>query len=506
MARARVVTLSVAALLGAWVLPALGDPPCRPLQPPRPICVPDVPVPSISPHPLPSISVPPFPTLSPGPIPSVGPSPSFSPRPLPTIGPTGLPTVSPTIGPIPIPPVSGASTSWIPGNAGVMWYQPSGIGFPAQPAGEGTGSWWLTRRVTQSDAGVMHLGSLLNGLYISTGGGAWASATPGCLLPRISPFGIPTLWDLVRDAAIAASGLDACAIEGIAYDPIVANRVYVSAFDVTSLSLSGAQIVEGGVYVSDDGGFHFRKLLGGIRGNGLAVSRPGGLFATIVVGYIQTNNNNVGSTPGGGSLSVSNDDGLTWRSVVLPPSGCPDGVSTSQRLTPTVAVNPAYPNVFYAGTNAGLYVSADAGRMWTLATAGCTNTWGLAASLDGTTLYVGDSDGVVHKASTIGTGMTVLKDLGTGEVQSLAIDPLNANRLYAAVWAGGSAGVYRIDTRTGASSKLGDSLITGTFGIPAPFPVTYEHANGSAPSLFLARVPGRLYASTQLRGVFVRGE
>lgn len=400
---------------------------------------------------------------------------------------------------------------WIPGNAGVMWWQgASDLGIPPrQPVGEGSGAKWFTRRLGVSPTSdQMHLGSFFHGLYVSSNGAAWLNLMPGCLLPAKSPVGADEAYQLARALAVASTGIDVCGVEGIAYDPLLPQRMYVSGYDVSKVSTGGASLGTGGVYVSDDRGGHWRKLLGGIRGNGLAVSRSGAGPATIVAGYIQQDNGNVGSTPGGGSLSVSSDDGSTWRSVVLPASGCSDIVVSSQRITPTVVVNPADPKTIYAGTNAGLYVSTDTGKTWTLARKVCGGVWGIAVSANGSDLYIGDFNGVVSAGSKNGTGFTTLTDLGSSRVQQLVLDA-DGRRLYASMWDGGSANVYRIDASSGASNALGDSLL-GFIDeplpdeFPRPFPLV--PGDGEAPSLFLARTTGRLQISTVMRGTFLRAE
>jgi len=393
-----------------------------------------------------------------------------------------------------------------------MWWQGAdtfGIP-PAQPPGEAGGAWWLTRRIGTSPLlpEVQHLGSLFHGMYVSAGGGAWVNVSPGCLLPMRSP--VPQFHDLYRPAreiAVAATGLDACGVEGIAYDPLIPSRIYASAFNVEDVSLSGALLGPGGVYVSDDLGLGWRKLLGGLRGNGLAVARAGAGPATIVVGYIQANNGAIGNTPGGGSLSISADDGRTWRNVSLPASGCADAVPTTQRITPTVAMPPDDPDLIYAGTNAGLYASTDGGDTFTLLRQACGGTWGLALSPDGDRVWIGDHEGRIYRADTGSSIFTFLTDLGAGKVQSLLLDR-DGRTLYAAMWDGNGAAVYRIDGQNGARAQLGDSLLEplDRSALPKPFPLGPEMANGTMPSLFLGRPLGRLEVSTVLRGVFTRFE
>ena len=404
-------------------------------------------------------------------------------------------------------------TPWVPANAGVMWYQgPDTVGIPAnQPPGEPSGAWWLTRRIGVSPhvGEVQHLGSLFHGIYVSVGGAGWVNLSPGCLLPLKSPSGeIQPIYQTARDVAIAATGLDACGVEGIAYDPLLPQRVYVSAFKVADVSLSGANLDPAGVYVSDDLGTTWRRLVGGLRGNGLAVARDGAGPARIVAGFIQEHNGAVGATPGNGSLVISDDDGRTWRNVLLPASGCADAVPTSQRLTPTVAMRPGDPRVIYAGTNAGLYFSLDGGSSWTLAHVACGGVWGVALSPDGQTVYAGDHQGRVLKATVGSTSFSTLTTLGSGKVQDLKVDLLEPRILYAAMWDGGGAAVYRVDGQTGAKAQIGGALLAPVdrSEIPKPFPLDPQMRNGTMPSLFLGRLFGRLSVSTILRGVFTRAE
>ena len=433
-----------------------------------------------------------------------------------------LASIVPARGTVPVP--------WVPANAGVMWWQPNDpsypLSLPRQPPGEASGAWWLTRRIGASPAipGVMHLGSFLHGLYVSAGGGAWTMLTPGCLLPPDPPAVVPPSEDeayrSARRAIVSIAGLDACAVEGIAYDPLIPQRMYVSAYDVTSLRGTEPTIGTGGVYVSEDLGVHWRKLTGGIRGNGLAVSREPLSPATIVVGSIQASNGSVGSTPGNGSLSISTNDGASWRSVVLPPSGCADSVETSQRITPTIVINPSDSRQIFAGTNAGLYVSGDAGSTWSLAKQACGGVWGIVISPDGSTITIGDKDGVVASAATADLSFSTLVDLGAGKIQTLVADPIDQNVIYAAMWSGAGAGVYVIDT---GASRMDDSLLREVIPLdqrwpsqlPKPFPFAFRSANGAAaPSLFLQvqraianAAPNTLdplYVSTIFRGVFVR--
>jgi hypothetical protein len=430
-----------------------------------------------------------------------------------------------------LPAEAGLPIPWIPSNAGVLWYQTNDPSYPLtpprQPPGDAQGAWWMTRRLAAHPTlpGVMHLGSFFHGLYTSTGTGGWVTLTPGCWLPIDPPAPVPPgtaeTYRFARRAAIQATGLHGCAIEGIAYDQVIPNRMYVAVYDVASLTGTEPILADAGVYVSDDLGISWRRLIGGLRGNGLSVARTG-LSTTIVAGFIQASNAAVGATPGNGSLVVSRDDGATWSTATLPASGCADTPGTSQRITPSVLIDPRDPSTIFAGTNAGLYTSRDAGRTWSATRIACGGVWGLALSPDSGTLFIGDKDGVISRAPTSTLAFTPIVDLGVGKVQSLVQDARDPTTLYAAIWSGSDIGVFRVSTIGGGKARLDDSLLRDVVpldqgwpgGVPKPFPISFrDGAGASAPSLFLAQrgplpnpAPAPLWVSTIFRGTFFRGD
>lgn len=417
-------------------------------------------------------------------------------------------------------------TDWVPANAGVMWFQPSDpnypLSVPRQPPGELDGAWWMTRRIASSPhvPGVTHLGSFFHGLYVSAAGGGWVNLTPGCLLPVNKPAVVPVAngdYAAARNAVRSVTGLDTCGIEGIAYDTLLPNRIYAATYDVTSVTGTNATLGDGGVYASDNLGATWTRLRGGIRGNGLAVARTSAITGPVIIaGYIQSGSS-VGSTPSNGSMTISRDGGRTWADIVLPASGCADTITTSQRITPTIAFNPLNINQVFAGTNAGLYTSNDGGTNWTLQRQACGGIWGIAISADGSTVFIGDKDGRISRAPTSTLAFTTLSTLGAGKVQDLRIDRLDPTTLFAAMWSGGGATVYRVDAVTGANAPLDASVLRERVpvdqlwpaGVPKPYPLAFEMKDGTAPSLFLGGDElgaGTLMVSTIFRGVFERLE
>jgi hypothetical protein len=360
-------------------------------------------------------------------------------------------------------------------------------------------------RPDPSVPGRIFASHLFDGLYVSVAG-TWQSLTPGCLLATGSG---------TREALLQASGLSACGIIDLALDPLDPKTIYVSAVDTQGV-LRDPHFDPGGVFRSQDGGVHWIRISKAFRAGGLAVARVQGQPAVIVVGSFQRASQDVGTTT---SLQVSTNDGQSWRGVSLKaPPGCPSNyVTVSPHLVANVAFHPTNPNIVYAGTNAGLYMSTTKGATWSLALKACGKYsgvhigggWGVAFARQGTkvTVYSATWDGIVRRAVPGTKVWTNVAKINAVIVRDLIVDVRNPALLYAAAWGSHAVpGVYRI---SGSSVRvISDNSLKDVASKTGPAPKVYNIAK-EAPTLSIAQhplAPDVLYAATILGGVFVRSE
>ncbi|HMO82253.1 MAG TPA: YCF48-related protein [Pyrinomonadaceae bacterium] len=210
--------------------------------------------------------------------------------------------------------------------------------------------------------------------------------------------------------------------------------------------------------------------------NGILAGTDGGLYRTydITKGWEKLNfggglNENIFSVhaspqvPGTiwagtatSGIVVSRDDGKTWEKV----GGTPDNI-------PVVAItsDPARPNYIYAGTIQSFYLSRDGGRTWirrggNLPLGKYTSILINPDSPD--EIFVGSShvnEGGIYFSDDAGEQWRRVDSLEMGvpsrRVWSMAFDPGNPNRIFAASH---SSGVYRIDRiqETAAKDKSGE--------------------------------------------------
>ncbi len=102
---------------------------------------------------------------------------------------------------------------------------------------------------------------------------------------------------------------------------------------------------------------------------------------------------------------------------------------------PGVAVNPADPNVIYAGSyGAGAYKSEDAGLTWQAINNGLTNRFiqSMAVTPDGSTVYAGTYGGGIFRSQDGGASWQAINNQVVGNfiVYDIEIDPNNPQKVY----------------------------------------------------------------------------
>jgi hypothetical protein len=420
-----------------------------------------------------------------------------------------------------------------------------------------------TLRIAPHIQGRMLLGHVLFGLWQSIPWYGWTPLTPQCL--SIIGGGV------TNDALGILPG---CGVNGISTDGLA---VYINTFNL-GLNLQGGTLVAtinpGGVYKSEirlgqsgrvpTAGLVWRRLLGGVRGNALAIHRTGS-STTIVAGRIQRSNappdtgtdTNVACTNCSPSVYTSFDDGTSWQAHTFSGSPCANGpgdIGTSSRLVGNIAFDPTNGNVVYAAANSGLWVSTNGGGApWTLAFHSCGNAPGFAVKAG--RAYVGQNVNIPSATtSTIWTApagpsgpgtfqQMTLTDATTGAATLIqgwtqtiladARDP-SGRTLFVAAWRNASAftrgqgGVYKVAVNPanplqGTVTDLKASFLEDCAGFSngplctaindlqdsplLPYPLLFSPRWG--PSTFLAQhptLPDLLYASSVLGGVWTRSD
>ncbi len=234
----------------------------------------------------------------------------------------------------------------------------------------------------------------------------------------------------------------------IAVDPVAPDTIYVAA-------------ATGGIWKSTDKGAQFISIWPATKPQAmgaLAISSNGTLFA----GLGEANPGGGSITYGGSGVYRSIDHGATWELVGLTNSGAIGRIAVDPTDPQHIFVAAAG-DLFNPGGERGVYESTDGGNNWTR-------------------VLTGDND-------------------TTGAVD-LAIDPLNPNRVFAALWdhrrepdlrryGGAGSGLYR-------STDGGSSWARLTNGLPAAGAII-----GRIGVALAASNPQRIYAIVnQTNGLF----
>ncbi len=219
--------------------------------------------------------------------------------------------------------------------------------------------------------------------------------------------------------------------------------------------------VSGGIFKSEDGGQHWRKIsyeavLGGLSiscmtqaSNGDLYAGTGELFFTAMSGP----NGNLTSGSIGGGVYKSTDRGETWT-LLSNTDPTKTGNSAWQNVQ-DIVVDPNNPQIVYAGSSLGLMKSEDGGNTWnriTLPGSYISSTIiDIEISPDGKTIFVAGYKGFqcqLFRSINGGDFERVGKDQVSANLSrmTIAIAPSNPDYVYLACVSNGSGGYQAYST------------------------------------------------------------
>ncbi len=213
----------------------------------------------------------------------------------------------------------------------------------------------------------------------------------------------------------------------------------VQALAPSSLAATFYAGTVGGVYKTSSGGVSWAAASMGlpadardVRGLLVDAAAPATVYAATSSGIYKSINS-----------------GASWTSSS-------SGVSTGN--TRALAIQPGSSLILYVATAAGVFKTADAGATWSSFSTGLTTLDIAQVAVDPlapTTIYVASRGNGVFKSTAGGAFAAVNTNLPSGaKVNAIAIDPLNAGTLYAAL----PDGLYRSTNGGGAwTSVLGQA-------------------------------------------------
>jgi len=361
--------------------------------------------------------------------------------------------------------VSGNDPALLKSTDGGLNFSPSSTGLPP---GIGTG----IIAAAHTSPTTLFVGYYDEGVYRSTDGGAsWTASNTG--LPAVpmslSLLSVDPTTPTIAWAATFPGSVYRSTDAGLTWSP----TAYPAALGVSTLRTGpGGCVVVGtfgrGIRRSCDGGVTWTGGVAGYRG--VAVNG----FWTAALAAVP-------GTPGAfvlagtdAGLFTTADRGTTWtESTTLP-----------RRSATAVAVSPANPAVIYAFTGAPAARSADGGATWTVCAPVPTSVPGLAMAtaadpVDPDTVYVGMYDGSVLKTTDGCASWTPLAVPPLNPVFSVAVDPTNPLRVYV----GGIGGLF-------------ESEDGGANWTPAPLSAFVGMVHVTSAGTAFAVSQGELYRST----------
>ena len=290
---------------------------------------------------------------------------------------------------------------------------------------DSSGNLYLTGRVSSPDfpiAGGPQTPSAANGLYRAEHQSPWLLAGSGIGAAKV----LALASDPKNNAVVYAgtshgvfktsdAGLSWKSVSGVPYDVVTAVAV-----DPANTATVYACLSEG-LYQSTDGGGTWKSILSGPVLSVAAAATKAGLV------YAGRN-----SAP----ILRSTDGGASWQET---------GTAVTANA---LAVDPTNALIVYAATSrSGFYLSTDGGATWAFSNTGLASGAApfsvYAVAIDPRIpqrLYAATSSGL-FRSSDRGTGWTPAgTGIGTRTVLSLAINPQDANFVYAGT---AGAGVYR---------------------------------------------------------------
>ena len=227
----------------------------------------------------------------------------------------------------------------------------------------------------------------------------------------------------------------------------------------------------GDVFKSNDGAASWQPVSGVGGANVLVIDphKTSTLYAATRTGILK-------STDGGASWQSANS-GLTGFSVSW------------------LALDPTTSATLYAATSSGLFKSTDAGGSWSSLNSGLPSNASIQSvyldPLHPSTIYAVGSNDVIFKSADGGTSWaalnTVPDTIFTVFADSLAIDPVNSNMIYAGTFAAGYGNIAKSAdigqswkvVSTGLSSSTYVMSLTIDPTAPSTLYASYEDISGS---------------------------